>query len=634
MSAIQEHINKLRAIYEELHRKAEEQSRNKIGSREERIRTWEEVKIARAVYKRAVKRSKKNLFNASNHLLATNAAGNAKCPACAKIQSEVQQGVGKITLATVNNVQIPQQNQQQQQQQQQQQHITQTVTTIPHESEQQPAQTCKEITNVVSAGLNTLSSTIATNNSNEIQHNQLSNQRATTSLSLDIGNQSKQQSAEPLQSGKEFIDLLSPSFKSIVATSSDNQTQHLQYTETESTPLYYILTKQSQQQPTDPIRKNSLKIQQQKTKNSIKRNIIGQAKRQETVSMSLVNYNFDGIYFSNRMANDITKDSASTANNDSMPPTLNDTDGKLFNELKKPLEKSNTKEQPSQVEQVQDSLDHLRKELRELTVIAKEQQESRRDAEQQQQPNSQQIQPQLEINDTAAENVSFSTNTDQRDDHSAINNTSNCTVIDERIFRFLPDNPVTRRYKSMAAGNKSANGEFKSVADLLQPVAPAKRSDSATECKPVYIQLKFNIYAYQIRFRILKLISEKATGRHPYKIRSVYGGIYELAYDSKDAAECRRKFEENGITVVDPADIDLFSTSPSNPDQTITEISEIVAKSMGFALGRAFHPAVAKMYQAILTNAGHADVYKQVEMYCNKTRNESMSAHDQIENQY
>lgn len=84
----EEHVNKLRAIYEELHHTATTISNQRIGTREARIQAWREVKIARAVLKRAVRRSRKRLFDAGQDNWASNAPGDAKRIACAKRRSE------------------------------------------------------------------------------------------------------------------------------------------------------------------------------------------------------------------------------------------------------------------------------------------------------------------------------------------------------------------------------------------------------------------------------------------------------------------------------------------------------------------------------------------------------------------
>ena len=84
----EEHVERVRDIYEELHRTATQMSRNNIGTREARIQAWKEVKIAKSVFKRALLRSRKRLFDAANDLLAKNAPGDAKRLACAKRRSE------------------------------------------------------------------------------------------------------------------------------------------------------------------------------------------------------------------------------------------------------------------------------------------------------------------------------------------------------------------------------------------------------------------------------------------------------------------------------------------------------------------------------------------------------------------
>ena len=84
----EEHVSRLRVIYEEMHGIARRMSAQRIGSREDRIKAWGEARVARAILKRAIRRSRKRLFDASNDILARNAPGDAKRIACAKSRHE------------------------------------------------------------------------------------------------------------------------------------------------------------------------------------------------------------------------------------------------------------------------------------------------------------------------------------------------------------------------------------------------------------------------------------------------------------------------------------------------------------------------------------------------------------------
>ena len=181
-----------------------------------------------------------------------------------------------------------------------------------------------------------------------------------------------------------------------------------------------------------------------------------------------------------------------------------------------------------------------------------------------------------------------------RNDVSAVNNPSYLEIAKKRkIFNNIPEVPVTARHKGMASANKAVSGECKSVAEILQACKPATRPKSADTCRPVYIKLHLSRYAQQGKFRIVKEISEKAVGKHPYNIRSVFGGIYELAYDKTDVIEAKTRLRDSGVDVLD--DIDIFTPPPTQLDKPMAQTADQITKSMGFALGRAYHPAVADL---------------------------------------
>lgn len=203
---------------------------------------------------------------------------------------------------------------------------------------------------------------------------------------------------------------------------------------------------------------------------------------------------------------------------------------------------------------------------------------------------------------------------DGKNDFSAVRTPSYSDIAKKRaIFKFVAPNPTSTRQKAMSDCNKVVNGEFNTLGDILNAVQPKERKPSAERCEPIYAEIKLTQLALQGEYRIIKEISQKATGRHPYNIRSVYGGIYELAYDADDVEECRRKLREGGIKILQ--NIDIFSVPPTNPDKPRDQTRKQVASSMGFALGRAYHPAVAAMYQRILSAADEAELYKDVEKY-------------------
>ena len=207
-----------------------------------------------------------------------------------------------------------------------------------------------------------------------------------------------------------------------------------------------------------------------------------------------------------------------------------------------------------------------------------------------------------------------------RDDRSAVNNPSYAAITQRRgLYRNIPEHPVSQRHKNMAECNKAFNNEYNTVAEFVQAIKPAGRAPSASACRPIYIKLAFSRLAQEGKFRIIKNISQKATGRHPYNIRAVFNNIYELAYDAEDAAHCKEQFKNSGIEVMDS--VDIFASPPTQPDKPIEQTKKQVANSMGFALGRAYHPAVANMYRDILHLAGHPDVYEQVDIYSRNTRN-------------
>ena len=203
---------------------------------------------------------------------------------------------------------------------------------------------------------------------------------------------------------------------------------------------------------------------------------------------------------------------------------------------------------------------------------------------------------------------------DSRNDHSAQNDQSYAAIAKKRaIFKYVVPNSNSTRQKAMADCNKVVNQEYNTLDELIHAVHPKERRPSAEKCVPIYARIKLNQYALQAEYRIIKEISQKATGRHPYNIRSIFGGIYELAYDAQDVDECRQKLAAGNIEILQH--VDIFAAPPTQPDKPREQTRKQVASSMGFALGRAYHPAVAAMYQQILSDAGEADIFQHVETY-------------------
>ena len=96
----EEHVAKLKALYEQLHHSATQLVVNRTGTREARHQAWQEVKIAKSILRRALRRSRKRLFDAGQDNWARDASGDAKRLACAKSRHDRTQSALDPTKTT------------------------------------------------------------------------------------------------------------------------------------------------------------------------------------------------------------------------------------------------------------------------------------------------------------------------------------------------------------------------------------------------------------------------------------------------------------------------------------------------------------------------------------------------------
>ena len=131
-----------------------------------------------------------------------------------------------------------------------------------------------------------------------------------------------------------------------------------------------------------------------------------------------------------------------------------------------------------------------------------------------------------------------------------------------------------------------------------------------------------------VEYQTIRKIFDKAGAPQPYNIRRMYGGFYHLAIRVEDAREFVNKLDvpylQQIIKISEGAAAPGIFSGPPLKNQTPEQICNAVVESMGFALGRSYHPATEKLYDKICAEAGHADLINRIKVKARAIRTKAM----------
>ena len=217
------------------------------------------------------------------------------------------------------------------------------------------------------------------------------------------------------------------------------------------------------------------------------------------------------------------------------------------------------------------------------------------------------------------------------DDRSAFQHQSYRDIVQKKGVFKLPTVLKSKTQHKMAAVNDVFTKPDLSLEEVCQRIRPSSKTNqqqNIPELASIFIKVRLSPEAKLVEYQTMRKIFDKAGAPQPYNIRRMFGGFYHLAVNIEDTPTFVEKMDQPSLRGIvelfeGAAAPDIFSAPPLK-EQTPEQIRNVVAESMGFALGRSYHPATDQLYHQICTEAGHADLMERIRAKAKAIRNKAM----------
>jgi hypothetical protein len=261
-----------------------------------------------------------------------------------------------------------------------------------------------------------------------------------------------------------------------------------------------------------------------------------------------------------------------------------------------------------QVVTLQQSLDELRAQQQQLLPSQKQQQQ-----QPQQQPPP--IQPQQQQKQQKQKSAQQGT----KNKASAQDNPSYRDIAKQNGHLFAVDpSAKNARARAMTRVNAALTDKSLAADDVFAALSGAQQTAAAAAddviLTSIYLRPRLTQMARLAPYKSIRRMCAAACGTQPWNIRKIHDDLYQLAVPQPLAEDILAKFKTYRTIEVNMGDASpsLFEPSPLHPDRTEAEMEDAAVASMGYALGRNYHPAVEAMYDRELQRVGKGALMERI----------------------